>query len=54
MPVMRFWLDKSLKEEAYRVLLQVEWLVFAITNSYHWLLGHKTFLQSRGGTMNAL
>ena len=31
------------------------WVAFyTTTNSYHWLLGDKTFLQSRGRTRNTL
>ena len=29
-------------------------LLLIASISYHWLLGDKTFLQPRGGTMNAL
>jgi len=51
LPVMKFWLDKSSRREPTECCLLAGWIIYITTNSYHWLLGDKTFLQPRGGML---
>jgi len=49
-----FPLDEGTRREPTEYCVLVGWIVYTTTNSYHWLLDDKTFLQPKGGTMNAL
>jgi len=44
-----FLLDKKHKEGG-----SLKVVVYLLGDSYYWLLGDRTFLQPRGGTINAL